>query len=561
MGWTETAIEYAESASLKKNKYKFGKWIRLACDRFLKDLSSAKKKERFIYSPQHSDAVCDFISNLPHVEGSWETENIKLEPFQVFFLCNLFGFRNFDGNRRFTTALYATSRKSSKSTLAAAIGNYCLTVEKDAGPQIISAATTGGQAGIVFGIAKRQAEKSKDFRDAFDLEVFTRSIANYSNGGFFRPINSKASTQDGLNPSCLILDEIHAHKSSDLLNVLQSAAGARRNPLFLFTTTEGYESPGPWPELRKFAQQVLDGVVSADHFLALYYAIDDEDDEFDERVWVKANPLIEANPLLLDAIRKEAKEAKSMPGRHPEFLIKRMNRPTSTSKGWIDLNKWRSCAGEIDLEWLKDYPCYGALDLASSRDLVSFRLVWIIENKIYTYGWRFCPSVAIDHRKVRNLVPYYAWARSGHIIETKGEVTDYDVVFDKIFEVSQKFKLIKVAYDQWNASQIALKMKNNNIESECFIQGPKSYHPAMKYFEEAYFDKRFIHNNDPVLTWCASNVIARTDQNMNLAPDRKNSADKIDDIVALLMAVGIAVKDNEQPQNNLDDFLNNPLTF
>lgn len=559
--WTKLAIDYAKSAQKRENKGAFNKWTRLACQRFLNDLELGKdvKNRTFVYSERSAESACEFISALPHVEGKWSTANLKLEPFQVFFLCNLFGFRKLDGSRRFTTALLAIARKNGKSSFAAAIGLYCLTMEKEPGPQVISAATTGDQAAIVFNVAKRMVEKTSDLCEAFNLEPFARSVACYSNGGMFRPINAKASTQDGLNPSCNIIDEIHAHKTHDLMNVLQSASGARRNPLFLYTTTEGYENPGPWAEVRKFAQQVLEGVLEADHFFAVIYALDDGDNEFDEKHWVKANPLIEASPLLKDAIAKDATEAKAMPGRHAEFLIKRMNRQASTSQGWIDLQKWKACAGEVPLDELKDYPCYGALDLASTRDLTSFRLIWVKDNVIYTHGWRWVPQATIALRSQRNLVPYAGWVQAGHILETPGDVTDYDAVFNKVLEVSQQFKLVKVAYDQWNAAQLASRLSRNNIDIIQFIQGPKSYHPPMKFFEEAYYDGRFRHGGDPVLTWCASNLVPRTDQNMNLAPDKKRSADKIDDMTALIMAIGAML---QEPDNGeLDDFLNDPLVL
>jgi len=552
MTWTQIAVKYA------KEKTALGKWATLACDRFLNDL---KSPGNFSYSETEANKICDFISALPHVEGKWSTKLIQLEPFQIFFLCNLFGFRNPDGSRRFTSALFTVARKNAKSTIAAGIGLYCLTMEKENGPQVISAATTGDQAAIVFGIARRMAMKTPDLCDAFKVEPFTRSIACYSNGGMFRPINAKASTQDGLNPSCIIIDEIHAHKTHDLMNVLQSAAGARRNPLFLYTTTEGYETPGPWPEMRKFAQQVLEGVVDADHFFALIYSIDDKDKEFDEKIWIKANPLIETNRLLYDAIKKDATEAKSMPGRHAEFLIKRMNRQSSTAHGWIDLQKWKACAGEVPLDELKQEPCYGALDLASTRDLASFRLVWKKNGLLYTHGWRWVPQTTVQRRIERNLVPYAGWVRAGFMLETQGEVTDYDEIFKKVIWVKENFNLASVAYDQWNAAQIAQKLTNEGIEMTQFIQGPKSYHPSMKNFEETYYAGKFRHGGDPVLTWCASNIVARTDANMNMAPDKKKSADKIDDMTALLMANGILIGQNADDEGNLDDFLNDPITI
>jgi len=560
--WTDIAINYARETLDKKNSKRFGKWIKLAAERFLNDLNRAKESNRtFEYSGIEANKVCDFISNLPHVEGEWKSEDITLEPFQVFFLCNLFGFRNLDNTRRFTSALLAMARKNAKSTIASGIGLYCLTMEGEKGPQVISAATTGDQAAIVFKVAKKMADRKPQLREAFNVECFTRAISCYDNGGLFKAINAKASTQDGLNPSCAILDEIHAHKTHDLLNVLQSAAGGRRNPLFLFTTTEGYETPGPWPEMRKFGQQVLESVIEADHFLVIFYAIDNKDNEFDESIWEKANPLLSVSEPLLKAIRKEATEAKSMPGRHSEFLIKRMNRQSSTANGWIDLQKWKACAGEVPLEELKNEPCYGALDLASTRDLASFRLVWKKDGILYTHGWRWVPQTTVAIRTQRNLVPYAGWVRAGFMLETSGEVTDYDEIFKKVIWVKDNFNLVAVAFDQWNAAQIASKLTAEDVEMVQFIQGPKSYHPSMKNFEETYISGKFRHGGDPVLTWCASNIVSRTDANLNMAPDKKKSADKIDDMTALLMANGIMIGQNTEEEGSLDDFLNDPITI
>jgi len=560
--WTSTAIEYAKESLDKKNLKRFGKLIRLASERFLNDLDKSKvKNNSFIYSELEADKVCDFISNLPHVEGEWKSENITLEPFQIFFLCNLFGFRNHDGTRRFTSALFAVARKNAKSSLASGIGLYCLTMENERGPQVISAATTGDQAAIIFKIAKRMADKRPQLREAFNVQCFTRAIACYENNGLFKAINAKASTQDGLNPSCVMLDEIHAHKTHDLLNVLQSAAGGRRNPMFLFTTTEGYETPGPWPEMRKFGQQVLEGVVDANHFLVIIYSLDEKDDEFNEAVWEKANPLLNVSEPLLKAIRKEATEAKSMPGRHAEFLIKRMNRQSSTAHGWIDLQKWKACAGDVPLEELKQEPCFGALDLASTRDLASLRLVWRKNGILYTHGWRWVPQTTVAVRIQRNLVPYAGWVRAGHMIETQGEVTDYDEIFKKVLWVKENFNLIGLAYDQWNAAQISSKLSAEGVNMVQFIQGPKSYHPAMKNFEETYYAGKFRHGGDPVLTWCASNIVVRSDANMNMAPDKKKSSDKIDDMTALLMAHGIMIGQDIVADGDINDFLYDPIVI
>jgi phage terminase large subunit-like protein len=567
------ALAYAEEAADVANARHYGKWIRLAARRFIAELKRAEAADKpFTFDPKLANQACAFIECLPHVEGRWKNPDgsdqthIVLHESHVFFLVNLFGFRKLDGSRRFTTALFAVGRKNAKSTLAAAVGLYCQACEDELGPQIISGATTGSQARVIFGIANRMVKATSGIRKAFGMEAWASSIVSYSNGGTFKPINAKASTQDGLNPSVTLLDEIHAHKTHDLLNVLRSAAGARLSPLFLFTTTEGYESPGPWPELRHFATQVLDGVIEADHFLAVYYAVDEEDkaagikadDDFDEVAWGKANPLMSVNPILLTELRKEAIEAKSMPGRHAEFKIKRLNRPASVAGGWTNLLLWKACKGNVDLEWLRDYPCWGGLDLASVGDLSSFRLVWYVEDHWYTHGWRFVPHAAVRHRTERGLVPYQHWVQAGHLIVAGTDVTDYDVVQETIIGVRDRFDVQSIGFDRWNAAQLVKKLEDEGVPLQEFIQGPKSYHPAMQALERAYVAGNLSHGNDPVLNWCASNLVARTDANMNTAPDKKKAAEKIDDMVALLMAMGLAV--GADVEADIGEFLRSPVT-
>ena len=545
--YCKIAKEYARQATLLKNQAKFGKWIKLAAKRFTGDLQKTKKSDcHYYFDTWNANDACGFIERLPHVEGKWETPTITLHKSDVFFIVNLFGFRNKDGSRRFTTALKAIARKNAKSTVAAAIALYCQVCEGEDGAQVISGATTGQQARIVFSVAKRMVEKTAALREAFGMEAFAHAISSQSNGGSFKPINAKASTQDGLNPSCVVLDELHAHKDGDLLNVLQSASGARKNPLFLFTTTEGYESPGPWAEVRHFAKQVLEGVIEADHFLAVYYAIDDEDDDFDESKWIKANPLIEVNPILLTEMRKQAIEAKAMPGKLAEFRIKRLNRQSSSAQGWIKFDKWKTCATPVDLELLKGYPCWGGLDLASTSDLTSFRLVWDVEGHLYTWGKRWVPESAVKNRTIRGTVPYQAWVAGHFLTVTPGDVTDYAYVEKEILEACENFNVQAIAYDQWNAAQLTSKLKTQDVPLQMFIQGPKSYHPAMQAFERAYISEKLSYGIDPVLTWCASNLVTRTDANLNMAPDKKRSSEKIDDMVALLMAVGISQSEPEE---------------
>ena len=559
--YVRIAKNYANSAIKDKARKRHGYYLQQAAKRFLKDLKRAKQKScPFMFDPWHANDVCDFIEKLPHVEGTWDTPTLTLHRSHVFFLVQLFGFRKKEAiqhedwgefhPRRFSSALFCIARKNAKSTLAAAILIYCECCEPEDGAQVISAATTYTQASIIFNIAKRMVEKTPDLREAFGLETWAKSISRVETGASFKPVHAKASTQDGLNPSHIGLDEIHAHKSPDLLNVLTSAAGARKNPLFLFTTTEGYLNPGPWADLRSFAHKILEGVLGndADHFLALIFSVDvqnenlgikKDDDEFDENSWRKANPLMDVNPVLLTEIRKQALEAKQMPSTMAEFRIKRLNKQSSTADGAINLAKLKRCATPVDLKMLEGHPCWGGLDLASTGDIAVFRIVWEVDGVIYTHAVRWVPEEAVKFRTERKAVNYAGWVERGLLKQTEGDSIDYEVIEKDILELNDRFSFVMTGYDSWNARDLVARLVKQGMKLVEFVQGTKSYHPAMQAFEVAYHKKKFAYGKDPVLEWMASNLVAKTDQNLSQAPDKKRSADKIDDMAALYMAIGV----------------------
>lgn len=574
--YVSIARQYAKSAIDDTERKQYGFWIQKAAERFFEDLKRAQRIDPpFIFDEWHANDVCDFIEKLPHVEGQWDTPEIVLHASHVFFLVQLFGFRKTKpikihkyGDfhpRRYSSALFAVARKNAKSLLASSIMNYCQNCEPEEGAQLISAATTFGQARIVFDAAKKQVEKTPELRDAFGLETWSKAITRLSTGSSFKPIHAKAQTQDGLNPSHVSLDEIHAHKTSELLNVLTSAAGARKNPLFLYTTTEGYQNDGPWSDIKGFAKTILKGGVEADHFLAIIFALDDEDktfnvvedDEFDESKWIKANPLMEVNPMLLDSIRKEAIEAKQMPSKLSEFRIKRLNRPASVSNGWVNLTDWNKCAGAVDLTWLEQYPCYGGLDLAQTQDIAAFRLVWDVKGVIYTHGFRYVPAECVTRRSSRGTVPYQKWVHDGYLIETDGNVIDTVRIENDVLECFKRFKIKQIAYDRWNATDLVVRLVNHGLPMIEFIQGRFSFHPAMRFLEEKYIAGKVCHGGDPVLNWCAANLVSRQDVNNNHQPDKNRSSDKIDDMVALIMACGLCAADHEQEQDL--SFLKKPI--
>jgi phage terminase large subunit-like protein len=554
------AIGYAEEVCEDTRGKWTGKRLRQACRRYLKDLNRAlAKSPPFLFSARKANAHCAFIEQLPHVEGEWNTENITLEPAQIWFVVQLFGFRKLDGTRRFTQAAFVTARKNAKSTLAAGIMVSAMALEPEAGAQLLNAATTGDQARIVWKIAKAMIDKRPDLKATFDIETFANSIARYDTGASYRPINARASTQDGLNPSHTNLDEVHALKNSDLMNVLKSAAGARKNPLWLYTTTEGYETPGPWPELRAFCYRILDGTVKADHVLACFWMMDDDDDELDDTKWVKANPLMHVNPIILEEMTKLAIDAANMPSVRAEFRIKRCNLPASSAKSWCIMRKWNRCAQPVDLDMLaaKAEGCWGGLDLASTLDMTAWRLLWLLEGHWYTWGRYWVPDDQVKQRTEAGRQSYAGWVEAGNLTRTPGDSTDYDAIYADVLADVQRFHPRKVGYDPWNASSLVNKLALEDVPLEAFVQGFKSYNPAMKECERAYVNGLLHHGGDPILRWNVSNVVPAYDTNLSIKPDRKRSADKIDGACALFMGFGVALA--EEDEGDQDGFFSKPI--
>lgn len=550
------AIAYAEEAIADRRRTWACVWLRHAARRFLNDLRRSQgSRPKFTFSPRWANRACAFIETLPHVEEKWDTDTITLEPAQIFLVVQLFGFR-IPAGRRFTELLYAVARKNAKSTLAAAIMITCMCLEKVPGAQLMSAATTGSQARIVWSIAKKMIDARPDLKETFEIETFANTIVRYDTSSVFKPINSKASTQDGLNPSHVELDEIHAHKTADLLNVLRSAAGARGNPLWMYTTTEGYLNAGPWEDLRTFARQVLSGVLRADHFLALIYAIDDEDDVFDEDKWIKANPLLTCNRRLFAEIQKLALNAKAMPSALAEFTIKRCNRAASTATGYVNLHRYNQNTGKVVLEELVGFPCWAALDLSSTTDMCSWCLLFLKDGRFYAFVRYWVPEDQVKQRTERRSVPYASWVTSGFIVQTEGERIDQSVIKAQVLDDAARYSPRKIGYDPWNAAAMANDLAAEGLPVEQFIQGPRSYHPAMKAFDVAYGTGRFVHGGNPVLRWNFSNLVARADVNDNLAPNKQRSADKIDGACCVIMAFGLAEADDT---GDFDAFLNAPV--
>lgn len=602
--FVQIAFDYATGAVADRKRKDHCEFVQLAAKRFLTDLKRVKRRDcEFTFSEWHGDDVCDFIEKLPHVQGSWDTATLSLEPAQIFILVNVFGFRRkSDGRRRFTRAYIEVARKNAKSTLTAGIVLYCLTCEGELGPDIVVGATTGAQADKVFKPAQQMVNRTGALREAFNLKAWARSITCADNGGSVQPINSKSSTQDGWNPYVGVLDELHAHKDRGLFDVIRSAFGARKQPLMWMITTAGYNVRGVCYEQRTLLTKILNRAVDADHYFGVIFTIDQGDDPFDEANWKKANPLL-GSAVDLAEFRGYAIEAKASPDSLGEFLTKRLNVWLNAASAWLSVDQWNKAKVE-GLDWsdFQGLECTIGADLADKDDITAVVLVGQGEDGRYLLKPKFfIPAAALvretqsdtgqstygvwsghnggpplNEDDLEGLPSLFArgddgkpdWSKPveelppewrGDLLVTPGDFVDHNTVemFIRWLVASQSVR--KVTFDQFAAAQSMASRLNEDLgtpddpiaailhKSAANVTNPaKELEARVRAKDPA---KHIGHDGNPVMTWMISNAVVTRHVNGTIIPKKESSesANKIDGVDALINAIAPIVAVEPQP--------------
>lgn len=524
-----------------------GKWVKLACQRQARDLSCQLDLDwPYVYSEEAVAHVCAFIERLPHVEGRWTTDTIWLEPSQIFFLACLFGWRHRDDarRRRFTSVYYEVGRKGAKSTLMAAIALYHLTEEGESGAQVICGATTGDQARIVFTIAAKMIRRAAWLR-AKGLQAWTYSIT--SEDGAMKAINSKASTQDGLNPSCIILDESHAQKFA-LYDVLKSAQGARDNPLLLCPTTAGYDLLSVGYALRTTLTKVLEDIYQAEHVFGLIYALDEGDDWTDPALWVKANPMLGVAPKL-EQMQRQCLDAQQTPGLEGEFRVKCCSQWHSAASAWLSMTEWAKCADPLlKLEDFTGQPCWIGGDLAQRDDLAAVAYLFQRDQDLVGFVRCYLPALVVDDR-ARKVPEYRRWTETGDLILTPGDMIEFDQIEADILRACGQFDVRDIAFDQFGAMQMAGTLAAQGWPARTEVKTARSTTPPARELEIRIRHGRFRHDGNSCLAWQASNVVVTRGVDDSILPKKEDqhSPNKIDAIDALLLAIGGWVRATRVP--------------
>ena len=508
------------------------------------------------YDKKKADRAVTFIENLCHTKGKWAGTPFWLLPWQEQLIRDIFGIVKPDGNRQFRTAFVEICKKVGKSELAAAVALYLLYADNEPSAEVYGAAADRQQASIVFDVAKQMVEMSPALMKRSKLMGATKRIVNYSNAGYYQVLSAEVGGKHGFSVSGLVFDEIHTQPNRQLYDVLtKGSSDARQNPLHFIITTAGNDRHSIAYELHTKAVDILEGRRVDPTFYPVVYGLKDDEDWEDEANWYKVNPSL-GYTVDIERLRDAYREAKQNPADEVTFKWLRCNMWVSSTVAWIPDAIYMRGNEPIDMDALAGRDCYAGLDLSSTGDITALVLIFPPRNEdekyvLLPYFW--IPEETIPRRVKANSGPYDIWEKQVYIMSTEGNVIHYDFIEKFIMYLSEKYHILEIAVDRWNATQMIQNLEGEGFTIVPFGQGFSSMSAPTKEFYRLLMDGRIIHGGNPVLRWMAGNVVIDTDPAGNIKVTKAKSKEKIDGIVAAIMALDRCIRQEGQSGSVYDE--------
>lgn len=547
-------------------------WVKQAIARQARDLGRQGEADwPWHFDDQHADNVVAFMEAMPQVKGTkFAGKNLVLSDWQCFIITTVFGWLTDDGMRRFRTVYIEVPRKNGKSTMTSPVGLFCLTADGEIGAEVYSAATTRDQAKIVWGDAKAMAMAAHDFRKYLGVRAMSHAIVQPATNSTFKALSrDNQGNLDGLNVHCALIDELHGHKTRDIYDVLETATGAREQPLLWSITTAGSNRAGICYEQRNYLTKILDQVFEDETYFGIIYTLDKEDikkkDFYRPEIWAKANPNygVSVKP---DDLARKARKAQQTPSALSNFLTKHLNVWVNADAPWMSMMAWDQCHDEdMKLDDFKGTDCVLTVDLATKTDILP--VIKVFKKKITQYNSRgvletadhyfifgdyYLPQAAVEDGRNSQ---YPGWAEQGLINIVPGDVIDFAVVEEKVKADAKVFKIQQAGFDPWQASYLMQRLSLEKMPVMEYRQTVQNMSLPMKELEALVLQRRIHHNGCPVLTWMISNVVCHTDAKENVFPRKEKPENKIDGAVALIMGIGITMAPQEAPKQYQAIFL------
>ena len=420
-----------------------------------------------------------------------------------------------------------------------------LFADGEASPEVYGAAADRQQASIVFDVANQMVKMTPALAKRAKILTANKRISTKFNNGFYQVLSAEVGTKHGLNVSALVLDEVHIQPNRKLYDVLTKGSGdAREQPLYFLITTAGTDTHSICYELHQKALDIIEGRKVDSTFYPVIYGTDDGDDWTDPKVWAKANPSL-GDTITIDKVQQACSSAMQNPAEENAFRQLRLNQWVKQSIRWMPMDKWDKCAFAVDEELLHGRVCYGGLDLSSTTDITAFVLVFPPvdeEDKYQILPYFWIPEDNVDLRVRRDHVPYDLWARQGFLLTTEGNVVHYGYIEKFIEGLNEKFNIREIAFDRWGAVQMVQNLEGMGFTVVPFGQGFKDMNPPTKELMKLTLEQRLAHGGHPVLRWMMDNIFIKTDPAGNIKPDKEKSTEKIDGVIATVMALDRAIR-------------------
>ena len=508
------------------------------------------------YDEAKANRAVTFIENLKHTKGKWAGKRFWLFPWQEQIIRDIFGIVKEDGNRQFRTAFVEIGKKNGKSELAAAVALYLLFGDNEPSAEVYGAAADRTQASIVFDVANQMVKMTPALMKRCKIMAATKRIVNYSNAGFYQVLSAEVGTKHGLNVSGLVLDEVHAQPNRKLYDVLTKGSGdAREQPLYFLITTAGTDKKSICYELHMKALDILNGRKIDYTFYPVVYGLADDEDWHDEANWYKANPSL-GQTIQIERVRDMYQEALDNPAEENVFKQLRLNMWVASLTRFIPEHIYDLGNIPIDMEALRGRECYGGLDLSSTGDITAFVLVFpprSEEEKYIVLPFFWIPEDTIPIRVRRASVPYDVWRQQGFLLATEGNVIHYGFIEKFIEELGKQYHILEIAFDRWGATQMVQDLEGMGFTVVPFGQGFKDMSPPTKEFYKLLMEGKIIHGGNPIMSWMAGNVVVEKDPAENIKPTKAKSPEKIDGIVAAIMALDRCIRNANSKSSSIYD--------
>ena len=549
----DRAFRYVED--VLGGKIAAGKLEIAACKRHRSDMQRADEGWIYRFDPIRAERACRFIETLRHIKGELAArkETIRLEGWQCFVIGSLFGWVHVDtGLRRFRIAYFEIARKNAKSTLMSGVALYCLALDGEAGAEVYSAATTKEQARKIFDPARSMALAHPELRSTVGMDVKKHAIEHPRSNSVFLPRASQTDSLDGDNPSCALIDELHAHPTRSTLDVLRSGMGSRRQPLEISITTAGDNIAGVCYEERAYAEKVLQGIITDEARFSVIFTIDEEDDPFDPTVWRKANPNLGVS-VEVTTLEQQARIAKATPTMKGEFLRKHCCVWSVAGVGAFDLDRFRDRV-ETGMQ-LHDFANLDDLrigiDGSKNDDFTSIVVMGWDGPELLIWDEHFVTEDILTAEGNEHLA---AWHDSEWLHRCEGALIDMTEVEDRVFEIAEAVRPAEISYDPMYLAQLAVNLSKRVDQFGCTLveqrQNTMSLDPPLRMAQGLIRDRRIVSRGNPVMNWMVANARAKAAGEFlklfKIAP-----ASKIDGVQALL--TGMARM--EQPVEETEIFV------